>query len=146
MESKPVAEDKGDKLIMQLGENYKIPIADQLPPHDDRLFFLKNTVKPKRKIKELKVDFGKLTKQNVEQFRVLNYMTLPIVYSEDFYNRLTNESRYSSLAYYKDLLVGAVSCRYEDHKDEAGNLTGNKVVYIMSITVLCPYRRYNIGS
>ena len=81
MESKPVAEDKGDKLIMQLGENYKIPIADQLPSHEDRLFYLKNTVKPKRKIKELKVSFGKLTKQNVEQFRVLNYMTLPIVYS-----------------------------------------------------------------
>ena len=95
---------------------------------------------------ELKVDFGKLTVQNVEQFRVLNYMTLPIVYSEDFYNRLTNYSRYSSLAYYKDVLVGAISCKFEDGKDKEGNPDGTKVVYIMSITVLKPYRRYNIGS
>ena len=73
-------------------------------------------------------------------------MTLPIIYSEDFYQRLTNYSRYSQLAYYKDVLVGAISCRYEDHKDDEGNYTGNKVVYIMTITVLTPYRRYNIGS
>ena len=81
MESKPVAEDKGAQLVMKLGDGYKIPIKDQLPEHDDRLFYLKNTEKPKRKILELKPDFGKLTKQNLEQFRVLNYMTLPIVYS-----------------------------------------------------------------
>ena len=77
---------------------------------------------------------------------MLNYMTLPIIYSDDFYNRLTNYSRYSVLAYYKDVLVGAISCKYEDDKDEEGNSTGLKVVYIMSITVLNPYRRYNIGS
>ena len=73
-------------------------------------------------------------------------MTLPIIYSEDFYDKLTNYSRYSSLAYYKDLLVGAISCKYDEHIDEEGNKTGKKVVYIMSITVLNPYRRYNIGS
>ena len=73
-------------------------------------------------------------------------MTLPIIYSEDFYKRLTNYSRYSQLAYYKDVLVGAISCKYEEHKDAEGNPTGKKVVYIMSITVLTPYRRYNIGS
>ena len=73
-------------------------------------------------------------------------MTLPIIYSEDFYNRLTNYSRYSSLAYYKDVLVGAISCKFEDHKDAEDKPTGKRVVYIMSITVLKPYRRYNIGS
>ena len=51
-------------------------------------------------------------------------MTLPIIYSEDFYNRLTNYQRYSSLAYYKDVLVGAISCKYEDHKDENDKSTG----------------------
>tara|TARA_B110000259_G_C13683296_1_gene269221 strand:+ start:196 stop:417 length:222 start_codon:yes stop_codon:yes gene_type:complete len=73
-------------------------------------------------------------------------MTLPIIYSEDFYNRLTNYTRYSQLAFYKDVLVGAISCKDEDHKDEEGNFTGDRSVYIMSITVLSPYRRYNIGS
>ena len=44
-------------------------------------------------------------------------MTLPVVYAEDFYNRLLDLSRYSSLAYYKDILVGAISCRHEEEKD-----------------------------
>ena len=71
----------------------------------------------------------------------MNYLTLPVVYSEDFYNRLTNYSRYSTLGYYKDVLVGAVSCRHEP--DE---IKGGRVVYIMTITVLKPYRRYGIGK
>ena len=51
------------------------------------------------------------------------------------------------------MLVGAVSCRYEDEltevpegSNEKPKLTGNKVVYIMTITVLKPYRRYVIAS
>ena len=55
-------------------------------------------------------------------------------------------SRYSVLAYVKDLLVGAISCRYENVKDKDGKDTGEKTLYIMSITVLKPYRRYNLGS
>lgn len=74
--------------------------------------------------------------------RILNYLTLPVVYSEDFYERLANYQRYSCLAYLKDVLVGAISCRYEDDKENAGG----RVVYIMTITVLKAYRRYGIGS
>lgn len=47
--------------------------------------------------------------------------------------------RYSKLAYLKDVLVGAISCKEDTLEDE-------KVVYIMTITVLKPYRRYGIGS
>ena len=74
-------------------------------------------------------------------------MTLPVVYSEDFYDRLTNMTRYSSLAYYNDVLIGAVSCRYEDDKEKEseGEVKG-RVVYIMTITVLKAYRRYGVGS
>ena len=81
-----------------------------------------------------------MTRQNVEQFRVLNYLTLPVVYSEDFYNRVTNYQRYSVLGYYKDILVGSASCRYEDLD------SGERVVYIMTISVLTAYRRYGIGK
>ena len=73
-------------------------------------------------------------------------MTLPVVYSEDFYNRLINYSRYSTLAYYKDVLVGAISCRYEDEKDEETGKKLGRVVYIMTINVLTAYRRYGIAS
>jgi ribosomal protein S18 acetylase RimI-like enzyme len=64
---------------------------------------------------------------------------LPVVYSEDFYLRLTNYTRYSKLAYLKDVLVGAISCKEEQREE-------GPVVYIMTITVLKPYRRYGIGS
>ena len=47
--------------------------------------------------------------------------------------------RYSVLGYYKDVLVGSASCRYEDKEE-------GRVVYIMTISVLKPYRRYGIGS
>ena len=73
---------------------------------------------------------------------MLNYLTLPVVYSEDFYDRLTNFQRYSSLAYVKDVLVGAISCRFEDDKENEGG----RVVYIMTITILKPYRRYGIAT
>ena len=74
-------------------------------------------------------------------------MTLPVVYAEDFYNRLLNLQRYSSLAFYKDVMCGAISCRYEDEKDDAGKAKkGERCVYIMTITVLTAYRRYGIAS
>ena len=43
------------------------------------------------------------------------------------------------------MLIGAITCKEDEHKDES---TGEieKGVYIMTITVLEPYRRYGIGS
>lgn len=134
--------EDGQKIPIKTGPDAKIPLAGQLPKPDDRVYYNTKVEKPNRKIPELKVDFGKLTPQNVEQFRILNYLTLPVVYSEDFYNRLINYQRYSSLGYFKDVLVGAVSCRYEDDKQRGEG----RVVYIMTITVLKAYRRYQIGS
>lgn len=134
--------DEGEKIIVKAPVGNKVPLEGQLPAPDDRLYYNGKVAKPIRKLTELKVSFGKLTVQNVEQFRILNYLTLPVVYSEDFYDRLTNYSRYSTMAYYKDVLCGAISCRYEDDKE---NKNKARVVYIMTITVLKAYRRYGIG-
>ena len=72
--------------------------------------------------------------------RVLNYMTLPVIYSENFYDMLKSYQRYSKFAYVKDVLVGAISCK----EDIVEN--GERVCYIMTITVLEPYKRYGIAS
>ena len=49
--------------------------------------------------------------------------------------------RYSKFAYVKDVLVGAITCKEDIDKE-----TGEHVCYIMTITVLEPYRRYGVGS
>ena len=63
-----------------------------------------------------------------------------MIYSENFYDLLKSMTRYSKFAYVKDVLVGAISCK-EDIKND-----GSKECYIMTITVLKPYRRYGIAS
>ena len=47
--------------------------------------------------------------------------------------------RYSKFGYVKDVLVGAISCKEDIYEDR-------KECYIMTITVLKPYRRYGIAS
>ena len=49
--------------------------------------------------------------------RILNYMTLPVIYSENFYDLLKSMQRYSKFAYVKDVLVAAISCK-EDIIDD----------------------------
>ena len=71
---------------------------------------------------------------------MLNYLALPVIYSENFYDMLKSMQRYSKYAYVKDVLVGAISCK-EDIME-----SGERVCYIMTITVLEPYKRYGIAS
>jgi len=119
---------------------YKVPLVGEMPKPDSRVFENGHVEKPERKLAEMKVSFGELNTKNFEQMRILNYLNLPVIYSEHFYEMLTSYRRYSKFAYFKDILVGAISCK-QDTNDE-----GMKVCYIMTITVLKPYRRYGIGS
>jgi GNAT superfamily N-acetyltransferase len=118
----------------------KIPVALELPKPEERVFDNKYVEKPERKLKTLEIKYGDLNEKNLEQFRILNYVNLPVIYSDDFYRRLTAYTRYSKLAYLKDILVGAISCKEDTLED------GSKAVYIMTITVLKPYRRFGIAS
>ena len=121
-------------------QNLKVPLVGQLPAPDDRVFDNTLQDKPKRSVKHLEVKFSEVNTKNYEQLRILNYMTLPVVYSEKFYDLINSMRRYSVLGYVKDVLVGAISCKEDVDQD------GTKTCYIMTITVLKPYRRYGIGS
>ena len=118
----------------------KIPCKGELPAPDERVFDNSAQPKPQRRKATLDVRFGELTPKNFEQMRILNYLTLPVIYSENFYDMLKSMQRYSKFAYVKDVLVAAISCKEDILED------GSKQCYIMTITVLKPYRRYGIAS
>lgn len=119
---------------------HKIPLEGQLPEPESRVFDNSFKAAPERQKVKIDVKFGDVNSKNFEQLRVLNYMTLPVIYSEQFYEFLINIRRYSRLAFIKDVLVGAISCKEDIDK------SGEHVCYIMTVTVLKPYQRYGIGS
>ncbi|CAI2377296.1 unnamed protein product [Moneuplotes crassus] len=96
--------------------------------------------------KDLKVDFRQLTEHNVGSLKVLLDRTLPVSYRTDFYNKLVSYQRYSKLAYFKDILIGAITCKSDKQKIEKDDEEKHEGVYIMTITVFPKYRRYGIAS
>ena len=89
--------------------------------------------------KEIKVVFGNITRNNYEQLKQLNNLSLPVRYQRGFYDRIVYGLRFGRFAYYNDIIVGAITWKYDDCK-------GQKNVYIMTINVLDAYKRNKIGS
>ena len=58
----------------------KIPLPLDLPKPDERKF--ENTISKKPQHPQVEVKFGDVTSKNFEQLRIINYMTLPVIYSE----------------------------------------------------------------
>ena len=56
-----VKEDKGVKIPLQQSGDHVIPLQGQLAAPNERLYYNRKVEKPKRKIKDLEVSFGKLT-------------------------------------------------------------------------------------
>lgn len=92
-----------------------------------------------RNNKEIKVTFGDVNKNNFEQLRQLNNLNLPVRYQNGFYARLVAKVRYGKFAYYNDIIVGAITWKY----DNCGN---ERNIYIMTINVFDDYKRNNIGT
>ena len=60
--------------------SHKIPLVSELPKPEEREFV--NTIQPKGQHAAVDIKFGELTPRNFEQLRIINYMTLPVIYSE----------------------------------------------------------------
>lgn len=89
---------------------------------------------------ELPVKFGAISEKTLEQFRKINESTLEVKYSENFYQSfLAKWTKYSWFAYVSDITVGALSAREEERNGEPG-------VYVMTCSVLKPYRRNKVAT
>jgi hypothetical protein len=74
--------------MVEAKNTHKIPLEGLLPEPEKRIFDNSFKEKPSRKIANLEVKFGEVNVKNYEQLRIINYMTLPVVYSEQFYDYL----------------------------------------------------------
>ena len=92
------------------------------------------------KRKALKLDLGNLTEKNMGQLKKLNTATFPVKYKDQFYLDLVKYFDYCRLGFYADVLVGSICCRLEERED------GGKALYIMTLSILEPYRKRNLAS
>lgn len=111
----------------------------------------------------LPVAWGNLTEKNVKQLQRLNSTIFPVKYNNRFYSEAIKAPEgFVKLAYYNELLVGAVCCRKENcasnkafgkaipqsstNSPDTGNPSSMSSLYIMTLGVLAPYRERGIGK
>ncbi|TPP60759.1 N-acetyltransferase NAT13 [Fasciola gigantica] len=111
--------------------------------------------KKKRDPALYRIELGQLTAHNIKQLRLINQVVLPVSYAEKFYTDLLKNSHMCRLAYFNDIVVGAVSYRVDNVIAKQGDgaaedITPNshylKKCYIMTLGCLAPYRGLGIGT
>nr|CAH8827157.1 unnamed protein product [Trichobilharzia regenti] len=100
-----------------------------------------------------KIELGQLTPHNIKQFRLINQNVFPVTYTEKFYSDVLKNSKMCRLAYFNDIVVGAVSYRIENvlvkSSDPSGDESSGQTVkkcYIMTLGCLAPYRGHGVGT
>lgn len=86
-----------------------------------------------------RVELGDITKHNIKLIRRLNQAIFPVNYNEKFYKDVLEAGELAKLAFYNDVVVGAVCCRLEQVDNE-------RRLYIMTLGCLFTYRRLGIGT
>merc|ERR1712045_641533 len=97
------------------------------------------------KDKNTRIDLGDVTPHNIKLLKKVNQVVFPIVYHDKFYKDVLEAGELAKLAYYNDVVVGAVCCRIDNTAAEEGK-PSKKKLYIMTLGCLAPYRRLGIGT
>lgn len=92
---------------------------------------------------KIKLEFGPITCDNVEQLRKVNEVSFPVKYQESFYKDVVqrNDEGLNKFAYWNGLVVGAVCTRVEDVVD-----SDHQRLYIMTLAILAAYRSQGAGT
>ncbi|XP_033126024.1 probable N-acetyltransferase san [Anneissia japonica] len=87
-----------------------------------------------------RIELGEVTQHNIKQLKKLNQVVFPVSYNDKFYKDVLDVGELAKLAYYNDIVVGAVCCRIDISEE------GSRRLYIMTLGCLAPYRRLGIGT
>ncbi|XP_044748110.1 probable N-acetyltransferase san [Coccinella septempunctata] len=85
------------------------------------------------------IELGNVTPHNIKQLKQLNSVVFPVSYNDKFYKDVLEAGELAKLAYYNDIVVGAVCCRIDTSEK-------TRRLYIMTLGCLYPYRRLGIGT
>ena len=69
------------------------------------------TVETKEIAPYTRIDLGDVTPHNIKLLKKVNQVVFPIVFDDKFYKDVLESGEYAKLAYYNDVVVGAVCCR-----------------------------------
>uniref|UniRef100_A0A1I7XVQ3 N-terminal methionine N(alpha)-acetyltransferase NatE n=1 Tax=Heterorhabditis bacteriophora TaxID=37862 RepID=A0A1I7XVQ3_HETBA len=85
------------------------------------------------------MQLGDITHHNVLQLKRLNEAVFPVTYNDKFYTEVVTAGELAKLAYFNDVVVGAVCCRVDSYELQ-------RSLYIMTLGTLAPYRQLGIGD
>uniref|UniRef100_A0A182S723 N-terminal methionine N(alpha)-acetyltransferase NatE n=1 Tax=Anopheles maculatus TaxID=74869 RepID=A0A182S723_9DIPT len=85
------------------------------------------------------IELGDVTHHNLKQLKKINTVVLPVSYNDKFYLDVLESGELAKLAYYNDVVVGAVCSRIDTSESM-------RRLYIMTLGCLYPYRRLGIGT